>query len=378
MSWGLKRRQFLGGLAGGFGVASLPIFAIGAGRQLIVATTVDLSGVESANGTGLVAGAKACFKAINAKGGINGSAVELVVKDDRFDPQIAGSNALAFANDTAVLALLNPLGTGQTASVIKAVPNVAIVGPSTGTVSLRKAGARNTFFVRANYDQELNKLVQTAATVGMSSIGLVYPNDSFGLSFLGPFKEAVARFGLSRSIVASTPSTISPEVAPAAEKIAEGNPQFVIVALSGRGPMFVKALRAKGCAAALYGLSIMYGPRNTEELGPYARGIGFSITVPPPNATKFEVVRRFQADMNASGLNDHSSKAVEGYMNALVLAEGLRRAGPSPTRESVLAALGGIDALDLGGVRISYAGGRREGGSYVDVGVLSENGRMLV
>ena len=80
--------------------------------------------------------------------------------------------------------MLHPLGTRQTAAVMDAVQDVAVVGPNTGTVGLRRKGATNVFWVRANYDREVEKLVATATTLGTRSIGLVHPNDPLGQSLL--------------------------------------------------------------------------------------------------------------------------------------------------------------------------------------------------
>ena len=112
-------------------------------------------------------------------------------------------------------------------------------------------------------------------------------------------------------------------------------------------------------------------------MGDLAHGLGFAIVVPSPFATKFEIVRRYQADMLASGAKDFSLPSLEGYMDAYVLAEGLRRAGPSPTRAAVLAGLERIEGFDLGGVKINFGPRNREGNQFVDVAVMSANGRLI-
>ena len=82
-------------------------------------------------------------------------------------------------------------------------------------------------------------------------------------------------------------------------------------------------------------------------------------------------------DMIANGTKEFSLPSLEGYMDAAVLAEGLRRAGPAPTRAAVLAGLERIEAFDLGGVKINFGKTNREGNQFVDVAVISTNGRLL-
>jgi len=112
-------------------------------------------------------------------------------------------------------------------------------------------------------------------------------------------------------------------------------------------------------------------------MGGHARGIGVATVVPSPFATKYEFVRRYQADMLASGFKEFSLPSLEGYLDAAVLAEGLRRAGPSPTRASVIAGLERIESYDLGGVKINFGHGNREGNQFVDVAVIGADGRLI-
>jgi len=369
------RRQVIGRLAGAAAVAGLGLPAFAQARALRIGATFDNSSVEKANGTGLFLGSSAYFNALNRAGGINGTKVELVMADDQFKPDLAKGNALAFAADSSVLAMLHPLGTRQTAEVSDAVPGMAVVGPNTGTVSLRKKANPNTFWVRANYDQEIEKLIATAAVLGQSRIGIVYSNDPLGQSLLAGYKAALAKAKLEPAVIASTPGTTSMEVEPAARQIAQASPQIVIIGLAGTAPAFVRALRAAGGKSSCYGLSITAG--SLSAMGELAHGLGFAMVVPSPYATKFEIVRRYQADMIANGTKEFSLPSLEGYMDAAVLAEGLRRAGPSPTRAAVLAGLERIEAFDLGGVKINFGKSNREGNQFVDVAVISTNGRLV-
>jgi len=369
------RRQLLTHVAGAAVVATLGMPALAQNKPVRVGATFDDSSVEKANGQGLFQGSTAYFNAVNKAGGINGSKIELVKADDKFNPDSAKQNALAFAADPAVIALLHPLGTRQTAMVMDAVPGMAVVGPNTGTVALRKKPVQNTFWVRANYDQEVDKLVQTAAVLGITRIGIVYSNDGLGQSVLAAYTAALKKANLEPAVLATTPSTVSMEVGAAAEAIAKAKPQVVIAGLAGTAPAFIKALRKAGGKSTVYGLSITAS--SLPSLGEDARGVGFAIIVPSPVATRYEIVRRYQADMIASGFNDFSLVSLEGYMDACVLAEGMRRAGPGATRAALMAALDHIESWDMGGVKINFGRGNHEGSQFVDVAVIGENGRLL-
>nr|HPR45825.1 ABC transporter substrate-binding protein [Ottowia sp.] len=354
----------------------LPAMAQSTGSRVIrIGTTFDNSGVEKANGSGLFLGSSAYFDALNKAGGINGSKVELVMKDDGFKPDVSKTNALALAEDPAVLAILHPLGTRQTAAVIDAVPGLAVVGPNTGTVALRKKPSPNAFWVRANYDQEIERLVAQAASVGQTRIGLVHPKDPLGQSLLAGFTAAMARHKIEPVVIATTPGTTSMEVDPAAKEIAKASPQIVIVGLAGTAAAFIKALRAAGGNSTIYGISISAG--SIFGMGDQAHGVGFSIPVLSPFAARSELVRRYQADMLAAGHKTFSLSSMEGYVDACVLAEGMRRAGSSLNRASLIAGLERIEGWDAGGMRFNFSRGNHEGSTFVDVAIIGGGGRLL-
>jgi ABC-type branched-subunit amino acid transport system substrate-binding protein len=375
----MNRRRALRRLAGTAATAvGLHSAVFAQSRTLRIGATFANSGIEKTNGAGTFEGSTAYFNAVNRTGGINGAKVELVMADDQFNPDIAKQNALAFRADSSVLAILHPLGTRQTAAVMDAAPDMAIVGPNTGTVALRKKPSPNTFWVRANYDQEVDKLISTAVTIGITNIGLVHPKDPLGAGLLAAFNAACDKYKIKPAVIATTPSTISPEVEPAAQEITKVAPHVVIMGLgAGTAPLFVRALRKAGGTSTIYGLSIAMSAQNIRDLGELSRGLGFSIIVPSPFATKFEIVRRYQEDMEASGSKDFSLPSLEGYIDARVLAEGLRRAGHVPTRASIIAGLEQIEAFDLGGMRVGYGKGTREGNHFVDVAVIGSGGRFI-
>ncbi|MCY1164050.1 MAG: ABC transporter substrate-binding protein [Pseudomonadota bacterium] len=371
----LLRRDFMA--LGGVTAAAMAMPVLAQARTLRIGSTFDDSGAEKANGNGNFRGASAYFNAINKTGGIGGAKVELVMADDQFKPDIAKKNALAFQADPSILAMLNPLGTRQTAAIMETVQDMAIVGPNTGTAGLHKSSPPNVFWIRASYDAEVEKLIRTAVTLGMTKIGIVYPKDPLGASVLAGFQKAMADVKLEPVILATTPGTASTEVEPAAQAIAKVQPQMVVMVLGGIAPLFLKALRAAGGTSTIYGLSISASPANITAMGDSGRGLGFAMVVPSPFATKNELVRRYQLDMAASGWSDYSTPTLEGYANARVLAEGLRRAGAKVTRASLITALDSITGFNLGGMTISFGNGNRNGGNFVDVGVLGAGGRLV-
>ena len=71
-----------------------------------------------------------------------------------------------------------------------------------------------------------------------------------------------------------------------------------------------------------------------------------------------------------------SPQMLEGYVAAKVLVEGLRRAGPNPTRAKVLAALESIRKFDLGGLEVSFASDDHSGLDFADLSIVGADGKF--
>ncbi|TWO72938.1 ABC transporter substrate-binding protein [Caenimonas sedimenti] len=350
----------------------------GRGKALRIGTTFDNTGIGRVNGADLFAGSRALIARVNREGGIQGVPLELAMEDDGFDPAVTKQKTEAFVADPSILALLHPLGTQQTAAMMQVTTELAVVGPSTGTIGLRRSKAPNVFWTRASYGDEMDRLLGMASTLELRSAALVYPNDALGQSLLAAFQASCDKHKLKAVATSATPNTASVEVEPAARVIAQANPQLVVMGLAASSPAFVLAFRRLNASTRIFGISIGASSGSIRAMGDMARGVGFSIVVPSPTAQKFELVRRYQADLKAIGSTDYSLFGVEGYLAASVLVQALRRAGPGATRASVVQALEEISGLDLGGVRVSFGRGLREGSDFVSVAVVGPEGRLTM
>jgi ABC-type branched-subunit amino acid transport system substrate-binding protein len=110
-----------------------------------------------------------------------------------------------------------------------------------------------------------------------------------------------------------------------------------------------------------------------QALGEEARGLAVARTGPSPTKPTLQITREFQASMKRHGKAadyDHYT----GYMDARVLIEGLRAAGPGVTRASLTQAMAGMGRLDLGGYAYEFTPNNRHGSNFVDIAVVSSGG----
>ena len=105
--------------------------------------------------------------------------------------------------------------------------------------------------------------------------------------------------------------------------------------------------------------------------------LAISQVVPFPSNSTMPLVREYQQAMKAAGATEFSHLSLEGYINAKVAAEGLRRAGKNLTRESLIASMQGIRSLDLGGMEVSFGKGGASASRFVELTVINSQGRLV-
>ncbi len=79
---------------------------------------------------------------------------------------------------------------------------------------------------------------------------------------------------------------------------------------------------------------------------------------------------------NALGRGTPNFYGLEGFIEAKILAEGLKRAGKNPTPISLLSALETFKDLDLGGYNVSYTPDSHKGSGFVEVDVINSSGDL--
>jgi branched-chain amino acid transport system substrate-binding protein len=100
--------------------------------------------------------------------------------------------------------------------------------------------------------------------------------------------------------------------------------------------------------------------------------------LPDPERPRLAVSRAYQASMRAAGETAINSSSFEGWVNAQVMLEGLRRAGRDLTRDKLRQALASIRRLDLGEFNLGFTGATPYVASnFVELAVLGPNGKRL-
>lgn len=345
-----------------------------------IAQTTALSGPLGELGSAMHQGAKAGFAAINAKGGIHGRTIELTVLDDGYDIKRSQANVKGFLEDRSNFALFNCMGTPMIEAMLPQVmeSGIPFFAPFSGALSVRPKNVRNVFNIRASYAEEAEQLVQHLATIGIKRIAVVYQNNAFGKEVFDAAQLSMNKHKLDATATLTVESS-SVDASVAASKVASSNPEAVLVGLAGKPMMdFVKAIRTQRKGVPLYALSIMGAAATLKTMGEDATGITVSQVVPLPANTIVPVVRDFQRDWQSAGSTlEPSHLALEGYINALVFAEALRRTGKTLTRSAFIDSTWNIKRHDLGGFDVSFSDSSKNASKFLELTMVSRNGRFI-
>ena len=375
----LSRRTLLAGTA----AVALPWLQAGSANaqesQIVLGQSTDLTGPLGELGSAMHQGAQAAFAAVNARGGIQGRSIVLNTLDDQYDVQKGLANVKQLMADPNTFALFNCMGTANVEAMLPMVleSGIPFFAPFTGA-QLSRVPQRNVFNIRASYAEEAEKLVQHLHTLGIKRIAIAYQANSFGKEVFNATQRSMAKLGLPEGPSATVENNAS-DAATAAAKIAQAQPEAVLIGLAGKPAMeFVKSFRALRRGTSLYGLSVLGTSANIAALG--ADGVGMALTqvMPLPTNPVVPVSREFMQAWKAIGAKaEPSHLALEGYINARVFCEALQRAGKNPTRASFIDATWSLRKLDLGGFEVHATEPGRNASRFVELTLVGRDGKYV-
>ena len=344
-----------------------------------IGQTIGVTGPVAAFVKELNEGANAYIVSANKQGGVHGRKIELRILDDKFSPQLAAANAGELIKRDHVFALFQSRGTPQTEAIlpILAENHVPLVAPSTGASILHAPVNHWVFNVRAKYQDEVIKAIEHFTTIGITNIGLLsYTDDVFGLDGLEGFNKGMAAHHLKPAIL-STFSRVKPDIAATVATLAKANPKALIIVSSGTNTVdVIKAIRAQGSKMQIMTLSNNSSQSFIKDLGAAGAGVIVSQITPPPHLVSSILGQEFQLAAKATGATV-SYAAMEGFVSAKVLVEGLRLAGRNLTHETFVAALESMKRLDLGGLMVNYGKDNHSGSAFVEMTMIGKDGRFV-
>jgi branched-chain amino acid transport system substrate-binding protein len=314
------------------------------------------TGPASGLGKGMRSGAEAVFKQVNAKGGVHGRTINLVVGDDGYEPDKAVDETLKMIEQQQVFSLFGYVGTPTANAVLPIVKemDVPIVGLFTGAMSLRQPVTKQVFNVRASYDDEAETLVAHFISKGAKTVAVFYQDDGFGQAVLSGTDKALKK--RSMPIVAkSTFQRNTLAIKGGLATMLEAKPDAIVM-VGTYAPLaaFIKEARAAGLTSQLATVSFVGTDNLVSQVGKDGEGVVISQVVPFPGDNDLPIQRECRAALLAHGGEALGFVNFEGCITAKVMVAALERTGKSPERAGLVETLRAMNGVDLGGVKIAF------------------------
>ena len=373
-SFSLTRRQ-LTRMAAASAVAGVGL-ARAQDSRVILGQSAAFSGPSAQLGTQFHAGAKLWFDQQNAKGGVAGRNVEIRNLDDGYEPDRCVANTEKLIKDE-VFALFGYIGTPTSLAALPLATSarVPFIAPFTGAMGLREPFKREAFHLRASYDDETALIVKQLIELSQNRIGVFYQNDAYGKAGLSGVTKALAARQL-KPVAEGTVERNSEDVAAAVAKLAKSGAQAIVqIGAYKACAAFIRQAKQAGYGGKFYNVSFVGTQALADELGKDGAGVVVSQVVPSPYNPARPVSREFVAAAKQQGRVQANLSSMEGYLAAKLFTEGLKRAGGKPTREALIAALESINE-DFGGYRVSFGPGNHVASKFVELSMLTGDGRV--
>ena len=164
-----------------FGLAFV-VSGVASAETLKLGVAGPHSGDLASYGIPTTKAAELVVKQINAKGGVNGKQVELVIEDDVCKPEIATNTATKLASE-GVKIVVGHICSGATKAALPIYKSakIIVISPSATSPGLTQSGDYPNFYrTIASDDAQAAKEVEFAISLGLKKIAVIHDKGDYG------------------------------------------------------------------------------------------------------------------------------------------------------------------------------------------------------
>ncbi|EJE52873.1 ABC-type branched-chain amino acid transport system, periplasmic component [Acidovorax sp. CF316] len=347
-------------------------------QPLLVGRSLPLSGPLQSIGELKRDGADAYLHKVNSTGGVAGRKVETITWDDGYVADNTVANLRRIASEHKPLAFLSLLRVPAAGHEIPLLDElkIPVVGIASATHLLRARLHRYGFPVRASVTDEGRELAKHVKVVGIDRIAIVFQDVPLGHSTRQSMDAGLREVGLQAShVLLDAAATQAAEVARSA---VQSKPQAIFLGvLTPAAAALILELRKLSFNGSLYTFSSTDVVVLTKLVGDRAVGVALSQIVPMSDGLRVKVVAEYIQAVKELGKGSPTMLGLEGFLEAKILVEGLRRSGPKPTSEGLVRALETLRDFDLGGFFVNYSPQAHTGSLFVEIDMIGPGGKLM-
>ncbi len=348
-------------------------------ERILFGQSAAFSGPAAQLGTDMKRGIEAAFQEINRRGGVHGRRLELVSRDDAYEPEAAIANTLYLIREAKVFALIGAVGTptSRSATPVAAEANIPYIAPFTGAAFLRDTKWNNVINLRASYNQETEEMIaRLTGDLGIKRIAVMYQDDSFGRAGYHGARRALERRGMGAVAVGLYPRNTT-AVKTALLDLRMVNPEAVIL-IGAYEPVatFIAWSRHIGMDPVFITISFVGSNALATQLGAAGAGVYVTQVVPFPTDDYFPVATAYRRALSTFDSNSVPGfVSFEGYLAGRLAIAALERCGPEVSRASFLNSLRSTQIVDIDGFKLRYGSQDNQGSDAVFLTMIGRDGR---
>ncbi len=361
-------------------------------NHILVGMSAAFKGATGGLGSELYRGSMAYIEQINSQGGINGKKIVIRAYDDGYNPIPAIENTIRLIEKDDVFLLFDYVGTPTVTRVLPVLKNYSdkhmyLFFPFTGAQPQRQPPYDAfAFNLRASYHQETEGLVNNFVKIGRKRIAVFYQADAYGRSGWYGVKTTLTNHGLK--IIGEATyrrgTKYTESMKQQVDILKKSNPDAIIsIGAYAACAGFIRDARDAGLNVPIANVSFVGSEflinllleTGEKEGKDYTFNLINSQVVPSYEDLSLSAVQeyrklmdRYQPKIPENLLEtgyvplQYSFVSLEGFLNAKLLVEILKRMGKNLEKTRIKEVVEGIKNLDIGiDTLINFSSSKHQG-----------------
>ncbi|MBI4978713.1 MAG: ABC transporter substrate-binding protein [Spirochaetes bacterium] len=330
-------------------LASLPLAA--AGKTVKIGAIFAVTGPASFLGAPEQKTAQMLVDEINAKGGVNGDKLALIIKDSEGSPEKAVSFAKQLIDEEKVFAIIGPTTSGESLAIKKICEEGKTILISCAAADAIVNPLASWVFKTPQKDSDVVKWIyDTMKKKGLTKIGVLSANTGFGKSGKAQLEALATNAGIT-ILISEVFDKQATDLTSVLTKIKAMNVQAIVNwSIEPAQSIIPKNMKQINMNVPLFQSHGFGNVKYATEAGKAGEGIVFPcgrIFVADQLADKDPqkaVLQKYKKDYETKFKEDVSTFGGHAYDAILILTEGMKKAG-SADKAKVRAAIENIKGL---------------------------------
>ena len=297
-----------------------------------------------ADGTLMKQGAQLAVEEINAKGGVLGRPIELVIADTRGMAEEGTAAAERLISKEKVIAICGEFHSSPFLAEMEVAhkAGIPIIGVDVWNLKITATGYPEVFRVSPNQALIQTKYADWMAAVGFKRVAVVYEMNEGGQSAIDVLKPALDKHGIKYDLIGADQAAT--DFTGLLERLKAASPAYDFImaeySLAGAYPMISQSYQLGLAPSKTAGFANSGGPATTETFWQNTKEAGkYVITeiVGLPKAADNKVTKHFKSAFKSKYNQIPSPQAISNYDTMFVLADAIKRAKSTDGKKLVAA-----------------------------------------